>query len=93
MHFLHLNRVDKNTILGAIYGGTNKFKSTERNKTYEQDKIQKAIQRTGRRGIRNDEHETQTQSCVTRNFAPTARTTKVVNAAIANAINDSPMRY
>ena len=33
MHFLHLNRVDENTVLGAIYGGTDKFKSNERKKT------------------------------------------------------------
>ena len=33
MDFLHLNQVDENTVLGAIYGGSNKFKSNERKKT------------------------------------------------------------
>ena len=56
MDFLHLNRVDENTVLGTIYGGTDKFKpETERKKTYEQNQIQKAVQRTNRRGVRNDE--------------------------------------
>ena len=38
----------------AISGGTDKFKSNER-KTYEQDQIEKAVQGTSRRGIRNEE--------------------------------------
>jgi hypothetical protein len=34
MDFLHLNRVDENTVLGAIYGRPDKFKpETERKKT------------------------------------------------------------
>ena len=55
MDFLHLNRVDENTVLGAISGGTDKFNQPER-KNHEQNQIQKAVQRTDRRGLRNDEN-------------------------------------
>ena len=38
----------------AISGGADKFKPTK-GKTYEQDQIEKAVQGTSRRGVRNDE--------------------------------------